>query len=203
MLPSPVDQLVKSTGLEYLGSLKLMLRLHIHGLTHGRDTDECPYHVLVDRFMFVSHPFHVRHGLQGQICPCRLFWDSQNNWHGQMSVSNPHRVLITSVSRPYHVRVSFGLSVSWSCHIRIACVLSVSYPSVVRVMFGYIRVSSGIDLWHDRLLSVNIVRITSGCEFGWNLGSCPPWTTIEWCACRIRVCVNIPLKPPRNKCISC
>ena len=27
-----------------------MLRLHIHGLTHGRDTDKCPYHVLVDRY---------------------------------------------------------------------------------------------------------------------------------------------------------
>ena len=54
----------------------------------------------------------------------------------------PHRVLITSVSRSYHVRVSFVLSVSCSCHIRIAFALSVSYPSVIRVMFGYIRVAS-------------------------------------------------------------
>ena len=44
-----------------------MLRLHIHGLTHGHDTDKYPYHVLVDRFMFVSHPCHVRHGLRAKF----------------------------------------------------------------------------------------------------------------------------------------
>ena len=91
-----------------------MPRLHIHGLTHGRDTDKCPYHVFVDRFMFVSHPCHIRHGLQGQICPCRLFWDSQNNWHGQMSVSNP-----------YHLRVMSVLHPCCPCHIRVT---SVAYP---------------------------------------------------------------------------
>ena len=91
-------------------------------------------------------PVHVR--ITSMLCPprspgpnlsVRLFWDSQNNWHGQMSVSNP-----------YHLRV---ISVSSSA-------TSVLHPC------------------HDRLISVSIVRITSGCEFGWNLGCCPPRTTI-------------------------
>ena len=92
----------------------VMLRLHIHGLTHKHDTVKCSYHVLVDRFMFISLPCHVRVGLQGQICPCQLFWDSQNNWHRQMSVSNPYRLRVMSALHP-----------CCPCHIRIA---SVAHP---------------------------------------------------------------------------
>ena len=92
---------------------EIMLRLHMHGLKHGRDTYKYPYHALVDRSVFLSHPCDVSHGLQGQICPCR-FWDSLNNWHGQMSVSNPYCSRAMSVPHP-----------CCPCHIRIT---SVAYP---------------------------------------------------------------------------
>ena len=64
---------------------------------------------------YQSHPCQIRHGLQGQICPFRLFWDSQNNWHGQISVSNPYRLHVISALHP-----------CCPCHI---CITSMAYPS--------------------------------------------------------------------------
>ena len=141
----------------------LMLRLHIHGLAHGRDTDKCPYHVLVDRFISVSRPCHVRHGLKGQICPCRLFWDSQNNWHEQMSVSNLYRLRVVSALHPRCPR-----------HIRIT---SVSYPCVIhtRIWQGCDRDTTrtpygcntdkfwpGRKIYHARGYDTNMVRVWHG-----------------------------------------
>ena len=87
-------------------------------------------------------------------------------------------VRVASLSRPYHVRT---MSVFHSCcpwHVRLTFAMHSCCPCHIRVSSVSSSATSVLHPCHDRLISVSIVRITSGCEFGWNLGCCPPRTTI-------------------------
>ena len=124
----PLVELAGWWPLTYHPSSPALLLCYINTYT-GWHTDVCPYHVLVNRFMFVSHPHHVRHSRQDQIRPCWLFWESQNNWHRQMSVSNPYCLCVMS-----------ALHLCCPCHI---CITSMSYLStnshvdMVRMWHGH------------------------------------------------------------------
>ena len=104
-------------------------------------------------------------------------------------VPNPQFVALTvSISRPYHVRIISVFHSGCTCHVCVISALHSGCPCHIHLSSVLSSATSVSHPCHDRpIISVSIVRIASGCEFGWNLVCCPPRIIIWWCLCRIRV----------------